>query len=512
MKIALFESSKGKTIFILISRVIIAVVGIIFVPVYVRLIGPESYGLVAFYATLAGAMLILDLGLSTAISRQVSILEATEGHEKEIKDLIFSVETIYWSIGLISGVLIILYADFLARAWVISEHLSISTIRQTIMLIGCTLAFQFPVSIYNGVLIGLEKQITSTLISVYFSLIKNIGVIPFLLIAGSTVQNYFIWQISTVALMTFSLWFTVWKKNLPPLFQANFSIMQLKSIWKFAAGMAGISIITFAIREIDKIVVSKMVLLEFVGYYNLAFLISGGLIQLISPLQIVFFPKLTKLHAQNKSKELLNLYHKSARWISIIIFPVGLTMIFYSYELLYLWTGNTVLSENTSPILKTFTIGTIISCIMWLPYSYLMAIGNTKFTLVQNGIALIILVPMLLLLTKEYGIYGASVGWMMVNIGYLIISAPIFHHYYFKGELWRWYLNDLSIPLIISLALLFIGKFVKYELHLKSSLPFMITLLSLTSLIYILLIKELRIVVLTKFYLIKKNIFVKKKK
>ncbi|MBL0145320.1 MAG: oligosaccharide flippase family protein [Chitinophagaceae bacterium] len=96
-------------ILILVSRIWAALVAIILVPVYVKIIGVESYGLVAFYSTLAGALAILDLGLSASISRQVAILKTQHGKEKELNDLVFSVETLNWLIAVIVGSLILYY-------------------------------------------------------------------------------------------------------------------------------------------------------------------------------------------------------------------------------------------------------------------------------------------------------------------------------------------------------------------------------------------------------------------
>ena len=133
----------------LFSRIVTALVGIVFVPIYVKMIGAESYGLVAFYGTLAGALVVLDLGLSTAISRQVAILKTRKGSEKEMNDLVFSVEIIYWIIAICVGLLIIALANLIAVYWVNAKDLPVHIIRNTVMLMGAVFAFQFPASIYS---------------------------------------------------------------------------------------------------------------------------------------------------------------------------------------------------------------------------------------------------------------------------------------------------------------------------------------------------------------------------
>jgi len=486
------QSSISKISITLFSRITIAIVGIIFVPIYVKIIGAESYGLVAFYATLASSLAILDLGLSTAISRQIAILQVQQGKEKEMKDLVLSVEIIYWCIGLLVGFLIIILAHPIALYWVKAKDLQVDVIENAVMLMGVVFAFQFPSSIYNGVMTGLEKQIPNAIINVIFTILKAVGVIAILKLVAPTIECYFLWQVLIIFLLTISLRFFVWKKLSITKERAVFSKEQLKTIWRFAAGMTGISLITFFITEIDKIVVSKIVLLEYVGYYNLAFLLAGGISQLISPMQPVIFPKLAALVAQSRETELITLYHKSCRWIAILVFPIGFTLIAFGEELLMHWTKNLVLTMNTAPILRVCAAGTICNCMMWTPYFYMLAKGKTRFTIYQNLIAVIVLVPLLFWLTTKHGALGASFVWLIVNAGYVLISIPIFHRLFLKGELFNWYKNDIALPLM-SAGILAIGaKYIQLQFMPNISIIYFILLLLFISLIYIIIIPELR--------------------
>ncbi len=469
-----------------------AVVAIIFVPIYVKLIGIESYGLVAFYGTLSGSLAILDLGLSTAISRQIAIMKVQGGKEKEISDLIFSVEIIYWLIGLLVGVLIILLADPIAIHWIKAKDLPVAAIHRGIMLMGLVFAFQFPSSIYNGVMIGFEKQVPNAVLTIAFTIVRATGVIFVLLLVAPTVEWYFIWQVLVTLLFTLSLRIYVWKNLAAKAVKARFSPSQLRSIWKFAAGMAGISAITFFLSQIDKIVVSKMVLLDFVGYYNLAFLVASIITQIISPVQLIVFPRFSGLLAENKKSELLALYHKSSRWIAIIVFPIGFTLIFFAKEILLIWTKNATLATHTAPILQVFAAGTICNCMMWMPYFYLLAKGNTRYTIYQNIIASVVLVPLLFLWTKRYGAIGASFVWLTVNAGYVLISLPIFYRHFLRGELSRWYKKDIALPFLASGILALGAKYFQVQFVPDIGIIYFLLLLLFVTALYVFIIPELR--------------------
>ena len=493
------KSNSSKFSIILFSRIWTALISILFVPIYVKIIGAESYGLVAFFGTLSGSLAILDLGLSTAISRQVAILLTQPDKEKESKDLIFSVEIIYWLIALVVGLLVVLLAQPIALYWIKTKDLPVATIQKAVMLMGAVFAVQFPASIYNGVLIGSDRQIANAVAALIFTTLKAVGVIAVLKLVSPTIESYFIWQVLITLISTYCLRFLVWNHFKVALEKAQFSVVQLKTIWRFAAGMTGISLVTFFLSQIDKIVVSKFVLLEFVGYYNLAFLVSSGITQVISPMQPIIFPKFTALVAGDKQAELVTLYHKSCRWIAIIVFPIGFALILFAKEILFLWTKNPTLTDNTAPIVQVVAAGTICNCMMWVPYWYMLAKGITKFTIYQNIIASIILVPLLFWWTGEYGALGASFVWLTVNAGYILISMPIFHRLYMKGELLNWYKNDIGVPLVSAAVIALGAKY--FQLQMLNNLNILPLFLVFSSCLvfYALTIPELR----TPFFILK---------
>ena len=158
------------------------------------------------------------------------------------------------------------------------------------------------------------------------------------------------------------------------------------------------------------------------------------------------------------------------------------------------WTGNIKLTNNTSAILQVCVVGSVFNCMMWVPYLFMLAKGNTRFTIYQNLIVIIIMLPLLYFLTKTYGALGASFVWLIVNAGYVMVSIPVFHHFFLKGELMRWYKSDVALPLITSIALVLGVKLLQMQFDLKFSLLGLTSVLLGITLIYTLIIPELRTV------------------
>ena len=61
------------------------------------------------------------------------------------------------------------------------------------------------------------------------------------------------------------------------------------------------------------------------------------------------------------------------------------------------------------------------------------------------------LVPLIYFLATRYGVIGAAGAWVILNTGYVLICIQIMHARLFKEEQWRWYFNDVAVPLLSAL-------------------------------------------------------------
>jgi O-antigen/teichoic acid export membrane protein len=443
-----------------IGRVWVAGIGIILVPQYIKFLGVESYGLVGFYGTLIASMALLDFGLSTTLNRELTKARVNNVNSKEVRDLVYTLELIYFLIGLLIASAVIILAPLIATHWINAEHLSSDEITSAVRLMGIIVAFQWPISLYNGGLLGIDKQVVDNIIMVIMTTIRSAGVILILIFVSPTIKAFFIWQaiISLIYVLTMrtGLWHYLPKTPI----KATFSRGQLKTIWRFAAGMTSIGIISFFLTQIDKVVLSKVLPLSQYAYYTLAFTVSGGIGMFTAPINTAVFPRLTALVSANDTEGLINAYHKACKLIASIVFPIGLVLMFFVNDILLIWTKNPVTVTHIALMVQILVAGSIINSLMIVPYLLLLANGQTRFTFNQNLIAAIALVPLLFWWVHLYGALGGTFVWLAVNTGSLLISIPLIHNKLLKGELKNWYINDTFLPLIPNLISIIIIKLI----------------------------------------------------
>jgi O-antigen/teichoic acid export membrane protein len=432
----------------LIGRIWVAGIGILLVPQYIKFLGIESYGLVGFYSTLIGALSLLDFGLSLTLNRELTKAIIEKKDPEAIRSLVFTLECIYWLIGLVSAVIIIVLAPWIAAHWLHAKKLSIDMMSHVVMLMGVVAAFQWPISLYNGGLTGLEKQVTDNIITVVMTTVRSAGVILILWLISPTINAFFIWQAVTSFLYVFGMRIGLWHYLPKSTTKLKFSKHHLTQIWKFAAGVTGIGIVTFFLTQVDKIVLTKMLTLTDFAYYTLAFTVANSLGMFVVPVNLAVFPQLTAFVAKHDQSGLATAYHRGCRIVASIVFPIGLILIIFAKDLLLLWTKDPVTVEHTSLMVQILVAGSVFNSLMVMPYLLMLAHGQTRFTIFQNVIASIILVPLLFWWVHLYGAIGGTFVWFAVNLGYIFFSIPLVHLKWMKGGLMRWYIQDTLLPLL----------------------------------------------------------------
>ncbi|HZP83013.1 MAG TPA: oligosaccharide flippase family protein [Chthonomonadaceae bacterium] len=432
----------------------VALMNLAFVPLYIKYLGIEAYGLVGFNLTLNLFLFLLDMGLSATMNREMARRSGQPEKAQEARDLVRTLEVIYWPIALVIALVIAGIAPWIAHAWIRTQHLSSATVQQAIVLMGLSTALQWPYSFYEGGLLGLERQVLVNGITAGFATLRGAGAVCVLALVAPTVQAFFVWQGLNSALMTLTVWacfhYSLPKTGRPARFDRNL----LRETWQFAAGMTGISLVSLVLTQADKIVLSKLLTLEYFGYYTLASNVAGAIGYGVTPFFAALFPRFTKVVAQRDSAALGVLYHGSCQMLSIIVLPAALLVAIFSRELLLLWTRDPGVAAHTHLLVTLLVIGTACNAVMNVPYALQLAYGNTRIAFWCNVVAILLLIPLLLWLARRYGAVGGAIVWLILNSGYVLVGIPVFHRYYLRGEMWRWYCDDVGAPLLAALAII----------------------------------------------------------
>jgi hypothetical protein len=149
---------------------------------------------------------------------------------------------------------------------------------------------------------------------------------------------------------------------------------------------------------------------------------------------------------------------------------------FFSRELLALWTRDHNVANAAAGAVTFIALGTMCNGFMNIPYGLQLASGWTGLAFWQNVVAAFLLAPLTYFFAVHYGLTGAALPWLILNLGYVLISAPLMHRVVLKSAKWSWYRSSVIFPVFQAICL--IGVFYYLSTRIDGSLAVNVLLIS----------------------------------
>ena len=424
-----------------------ALMGLAFVPLYIKYLGMEAFGLIGLFAMLQAWLTLFDMGMTPTISREMSRFKGGAYTLQSIRNLLYSIELICILISVFIAIGVWLASGWLATDWLRAEKLPVETVAQAFSVMGVVTALRFMEGFYHGAIVGLQRQILLNVVNSFMATVRGIGAVILLVFVSPTISVFFIWQ-AVVSLITVAIFIIVLRKSLPPLEdKPEFSQSVLTDIWRFAAGMMGLTFLSLLLMQIDKVILSKMLSLEAFGHYSLVGVVTSGLYYITGPITQAYYPYITELVTRKDESGLIAVYHRGSQILTVLVGTAAMMLMFFGERIMLLWTGNSTLANDVAPLLAVLTFGTLLHNMLHMPYILQLAYGYTRLSIYSNIVAVILLVPAVLWVVPLYGAIGAAWIWGILNLGYMFISMHFLHIRFIPGEKWSWYVMDIGLPL-----------------------------------------------------------------
>ncbi len=426
-----------------------AILGFIVVPLYLKFLGLEAYGLIGFFVAIQSVLVLLDLGLAQTINREVARCAAS-GNMREVRNLLHTLAVIYWCVACLIALLFFMLSPYIATYWLNSETLTQESLAHAVMLMGFVIACRWPIGLYKGALIGAQRLAVSSTVNIVMVTVGNVGVVGVLAFVSPSIEAFFVWQAIVGILYAVVIRFVAWR-IIGVDDQVKIDLEGLKRIWRFSMGVAAVTISSVILTQIDKVLLSKLLSLEEFGGYALAGVLASGLYVILVPVFNTIFPRMSLLVARGDTKALVEFYRLGTRLLTATLFPVTIAAAYFSKDLIHLWTGDLTLATNISQVVSLLLLGTALNGTMIFPYALQLAYGMTRLPLMISAILAIIFVPLIFFLAKTYGAVGGALAWFSLNVVYLFFGTWLTHRFLLKGISAKWLLLDVLIPLGLSI-------------------------------------------------------------
>lgn len=430
------------------SQLYVTSVGILILPLYIKHMGAEAYGLVGFFTMLQAWFALLDLGLTPTIGRETARYRGGAMSALSYRQLFRALSLIFTTIALFGGFSLWLFADEIATRWLKVSELPMSEVILAVQIMAISVALRWMGGLYRGVVSGSERLVWLSAFNVLIATLRFIAVFGSMWLYGFTPRVFFMHQL-TVALLEVSGLFLMSRHLLPARSSLEqpigWSIRPVKPFLKFALTIAFTSSVWVLVTQTDKLILSGILPLAEYGYFTLAVLVASGIMVISGPISSAIMPRMARLHAEGKVEEMLRVYRSATQLVSVLAGSATITIATCAEPLLFAWTDNGYLAEQAAPILRLYSIGNGLLALAAFPYYLQYAKGNLHYHLIGNVITACILIPLITMTATYYGAIGAGYAWAGINGLTLVTWVAYVHHKLAPRLHFSWITKDFSL-------------------------------------------------------------------
>ena len=460
------------------------VVGLLYTPYMLRMMGQSEYGLYSLVASVIAYLTVLDLGFGNAIVRYTAKFRAEKKTEEQY-EMFGMFFLLYLVIGIIAfGIGLGLYFNVGTLFGDTMTAVELDRARIMMLLLVANLAFTFPMSIWGSIIQAYEDFVFQKSLNI-FRIILNTAVMICLLHFGyKAVAMVVVQTIFNVLTLVVNFIYCRRKLNIHIYFRFK------HFHWGFLKEVAIYSFWIFLNAIMDRVywstgqfVLGAMVGTAAVAVFAIAIQLEGMYMQFSTAISSVFLPKVTAMVATNRSrKEISDLFIRTGRIQYIVLAYILSGFIIFGRQFIELWAGAGYSDAYIISLL--FFIPLTVQLIQNLGITILQARNEMKFRSVLYIIIALVSLAMQIVLTRFFGGIGCAMGVS----GALVVGQILIMNVYYRRRqdldiktFWK----EISKMSIIPIVLIFSSMLVIRHFFALDSWGKLILGIAAFSLVYI---------------------------
>ena len=460
------------------------VVGLLYTPYMLRMMGQSEYGLYSLVASVIAYLTVLDLGFGNAIVRYTAKFRAEKKTEEQY-EMFGMFFLLYLVIGIIAfGIGLGLYFNVGTLFGNTMTAVELGRARIMMLLLVANLAFTFPMSIWGSIIQAYEDFVFQKSLNI-FRIILNTAVMICLLHFGYKAVAMVVVQ-TIFNVLTLVLNFIYCRRKLNIHIYFRFKHFH----WGFLKEVAIYSFWIFLNAIMDRVywstgqfVLGAIVGTAAVAVFAIAIQLEGMYMQFSTAISSVFLPKVTAMVATNRSrKEISDLFIRTGRIQYIVLAYILSGFIIFGRQFIELWAGAGYSDAYIISLL--FFIPLTVPLIQNLGITILQARNEMKFRSVLYIIIALVSLAMQIVLTRYFGGIGCAMGVS----GALVVGQILIMNVYYQRRqdldiktFWK----EISKMSIIPIVLIFSSMLVIRHFFALDSWGKLILGIAAFSLVYI---------------------------
>jgi O-antigen/teichoic acid export membrane protein len=396
-----------NSIFNLIGQGVPLLAAFIAIPLLIRGLGTDRFGVLTLAWMVIGYFSLFDLGLGRALT-QVVAETLTDRQDTQAPPVVWTAIVMMFVLGLLGTLVVSVISPWLVHSGLkIPEPLQVETLHSLYLL-----AAAIPLVVVTTGLVGILSAFQR------FGMINAIrtpmGIFGFLAPLAILPYSQDLFMVTAALVIARLLAFgafvmACWQLMPPPRSEFGLHLVDLRRLFHFGVWTTVTNLISPLMVYLDRFVIGATVSVAAVAYYATPFEMVTKLLIVPGAILGVIFPAFATSHQHNHDR-LVQLFVRTTKYIALILFPVLLVITTFAYEGLRWWLGDEFARYST-PVLQCLAIGVFVNGLAQVFATLVQGIGRPDLSAKLHLLELPLYLLVLWWAIQNHGIIGAAIAW-----------------------------------------------------------------------------------------------------
>ena len=443
---------SGGILLSIVAQAITIIVGLVYTPVMIRILGQNEYGLYQLVLSVVNYLNLMNFGFNGAYIRYYS-----EARAKEDPDGVTNVNGMFMKVFLLiallcvgAGTVLYFRIDILGSQLTVEDY---AIAKKLLVMMVISMAVSFPNSLFTAYMSANERFIYQKGINIVLNIVSPLLTLPLLL-----------WGKGSVGVVAVSLFISLLRLAVNSWYCFRKLEMKINLRYtdkKVFAGLLGYTFFIFLSdvvdqlnTNVDKFLLGRIIGTVSVAIYSVGFNLKNYYLMVSWIVSEMFIPEANRLAIEDRNDwKLTELFTKVGRYNNYICLLILTGFILVGRQFIQLWVGDGY--ENAYWVCVILMFASYIPSVQTLGVNIQNALNMHKArSVVYFGIAVVNVICSVFLI-RLWGEIGTSLGTLFA----VLIGSGIFMNWYYRKKIGLdiWYFWKDILRWTIPAALLCVG-------------------------------------------------------
>lgn len=385
------------------------VTALVAIPVLIRNLGTEAFGVFSIYMAVVGYFGLLDLGIGRAVTSQVAHYD-TLGEPRTMVTSIATANAMLALLGAMGCALVLLLREPILSLLLRNSSGVDADRSASLVILALTIPLVVVTSGFRGALEGLREFRGVSRIAMPVSVLLFAA--PALASTVSPSLAVVMGAVLGVRLLGLLLFARAAQRRVEGLAQGRFEHAHAKALLRSGGWMTVSNVVSPLMTNLDRVLVGTQVSMTAVAHYVTPYEVATRTLLGASSIATAAFPEFVRTSSDGTATAMRRRHLLKTAALAFAAATVPAVGVFaFAHALLSLWISP-AFADESHLILRVLLIGVVINGATYIPAVFIQAAGRADVTAKFHLLELCLYLPALFALLSAFGVLGAAVAWV----------------------------------------------------------------------------------------------------